>query len=123
MLAVLVILFFLRSLRGSFVAAVTIPTTIISTFTFMTAMGFTLNMMSMLALTISVGMIIDDSIVVLENSYRHMEEGKPRMQAACDGDRGNRLRRDRHLAGDRGRVRSRGVHGRAWWAGSSTSSA
>ena len=45
-------------------------------------MGFTLNMMSMLALTISVGMIIDDTIVVLENSYRHMEEGKPRMQAA-----------------------------------------
>ncbi len=48
----------------------------------MPRMGFTLNMMSMLALTISVGMIIDDTIVVLENSYRHMEEGKPRMQAA-----------------------------------------
>ncbi len=86
-LAVLVILLFLRSLRGSFVAAITIPTTIISTITFMAAMDFTLNMMSMLALTISVGMIIDDSIVVLENTYRHMEEGKPRMQAARDGHR------------------------------------
>ena len=84
-LAVLVILLFLRSFRGSFVAAVTIPTTIISTFTFMMAMGFTINMMSLLALTISVGMIIDDSIVVLENSYRHMEEGMPRMQAALAG--------------------------------------
>jgi len=84
-LAVLVILLFLRSFRGSLVAAITIPTTIISTYTFMLAMGFTVNMMTMLALTISVGMIIDDSIVVLENSYRHMEQGKPRMQAAFAG--------------------------------------
>ena len=82
-LAVVVILLFLRSFRGSLVAAVTIPTTIIATFSFMLAMNFTMNMMSMLALTISVGMIIDDSIVVLENSYRHMEEGKSRIAAAC----------------------------------------
>ncbi len=81
-LAVVIIVFFLRSFRGSFIAAITIPTTVISTITFMALMGFTLNMMSMLALTISVGMIIDDTIVVLENSYRHMEEGKPRMEAA-----------------------------------------
>ncbi len=81
-LAVLVIIFFLRSLRGSFVAAVTIPTTVISTITFMAYMDFTLNMMSMLALTISVGMIIDDTIVVLENTYRHMEAGKGRLEAA-----------------------------------------
>jgi len=84
-LAVLVILLFLRSFRGSFVAAVTIPTTIIATLTFVYAMGFTINMMTMLALTISVGMIIDDSIVVLENSYRHMEQGKPRREAALAG--------------------------------------
>ncbi len=84
-LAVIVIIFFLRSLRGSAVAAITIPTTIISTVTFMSLMGFSLNMMSMLALTISVGMIIDDTIVVLENSYRHMEEGLPRMEAARKG--------------------------------------
>ncbi len=81
-LAVLVILLFLRSWRGSLVAAITIPTTIVSTYAFMLAMGFTVNVMTMLALTISVGMIIDDSIVVLENSYRHMEEGKSRMEAA-----------------------------------------
>lgn len=84
-LAVLVILFFLRSLRGAFVAAMTIPTTIIATYSFMLGMGFSVNMLTMLALTISVGMIIDDSIVVLENSYRHLEEGLPRMQAAIQG--------------------------------------
>ncbi len=81
-LAVLVILLFLRSLRGSLVAAVTIPATIISTYAFMLAMGFTLNTMTLLALTISVGMIIDDSIVVLENSWRHMQQGKTRTEAA-----------------------------------------
>ena len=84
-LAVFVILLFLRSLRGAFVASVTIPTTIIATYSFMLAMGFTMNMMSMLALSISVGMIIDDSIVVLENSYRHMENGKSRRDAAVAG--------------------------------------
>ena len=83
-LAVLVILLFLRSLRGSLIAAVTIPATIISTYAFMLAMGFTLNTMTLLALTISVGMIIDDSIVVLENTWRHMQEGKTRFEAAIE---------------------------------------
>ncbi len=81
-LAVLVILLFLRSLRGSLVAAVTIPATIVSTYAFMLAMGFTLNTMTLLALTISVGMIIDDSIVVLENTWRHMQAGHSSTQAA-----------------------------------------
>lgn len=81
-LAVAVILLFLRSWRGSLVAAVTIPATIISTYAFMLAMGFTLNTMTLLALTISVGMIIDDSIVVLENAWRHIEQGKTRIEAA-----------------------------------------
>ncbi len=84
-LAVLIILVFLRTIRGAFVAAITIPTTIIATYSFMLYMDFTMNMMSMLALTISVGMIIDDSIVVLENSYRHLEEGRGRMEAAIAG--------------------------------------
>ena len=81
-LAVLVVLAFLRSVRGAFVVAMTIPTTIIGTYALMYAFGFSANMMSMLALTISVGMIIDDSIVVLENVYRHMEGCEPRFQAA-----------------------------------------
>jgi HAE1 family hydrophobic/amphiphilic exporter-1 len=84
-LAVLVILVFLRNWRGAFVAAMTIPVTIITTYAFMLAFGFSLNMMSLLALSISVGMVVDDSIVVLENSFRHMEEGKSRMAAALAG--------------------------------------
>ncbi len=84
-LAVLVILAFLRSWRGALVAAVTIPTTVIATYALMWASGFTLNIMSLLALSISVGMVIDDSIVVLENAYRQMEQGKSRRQAALDG--------------------------------------
>ncbi len=82
LLAVLVVLVFLRSLRGAFVVAMTIPTTIIGSYAAMYAFGFSANMMSMLALTISVGMIIDDSIVVLENVYRHMEEGQGPLAAA-----------------------------------------
>ncbi len=81
-LAILVILLFLRSFRGAFVSAVTIPATIISTYAFMLAMGFTMNTMTLLALTICVGMIIDDSIVVLENTYRHMQSGMTAMRAA-----------------------------------------
>lgn len=81
-LAVLVILIFLRSFRGAFISAVTIPATIISTYAFMLAMGFTMNTMTLLALTISVGMIIDDSIVVLENTYRHMQAGLNALEAA-----------------------------------------
>ena len=81
-LAIIVILLFLRSFRGAFVSAVTIPATIISTYAFMLAMGFTINTMTMLALTICVGMIIDDSIVVLENTYRHMQAGMTAINAA-----------------------------------------
>ncbi|TVS12662.1 MAG: efflux RND transporter permease subunit [Planctomycetaceae bacterium] len=81
-LAVVVVLVFLRSLRGSLIVAITIPATIISTYAFMLAMGFTLNTMTLLALTISVGMIIDDSIVVLENTWRHMQQGKSPFEAA-----------------------------------------
>ena len=81
-LAILVILLFLRSFRGAFVAAITIPTTLISTYAFMLWCDCSINMMTMLAMTISVGMVIDDTIVVLENSYRHLEEGKSRMEAA-----------------------------------------
>ncbi len=81
-LAVAVVLLFLRSVRGAFVVSMTIPTTIIGTYAAMYFFGFSANVMTMLALTICVGMIIDDSIVVLENIYRHMEEGEDRSSAA-----------------------------------------
>ncbi len=80
--AVLVIFFFLRNVTSTLISAVAIPTSIIGTFMFIDAFGFTLNMMTLLALSLSVGMLIDDAIVVLENVFRHMEEGLPRREAA-----------------------------------------
>jgi HAE1 family hydrophobic/amphiphilic exporter-1 len=73
-LAALVVLLFLGNLRSTIIAAIAIPTSIIATFGLVWYMGFTLNLMTMLALTLSVGIVIDDAIVVLENIYRFIEE-------------------------------------------------
>ncbi len=87
-LAALVVLLFLRNWRSTLIAAIAIPTSIISTFALMYAMGFTLNLLTLLALTLAVGIVIDDAIVVLENIYRHMEEkGLSPIQAAIEGTR------------------------------------
>ena len=87
-LAALVVLLFLGNLRSTVIAAVSIPTSIIATFGLIRYMGFTLNMLTMLALTLSVGIVIDDAIVVLENIYRFIEEkGMPPMQAAVEATR------------------------------------
>lgn len=73
-LAALVVFFFLANWRSTLIAAIAIPTSIISTFGLVWYMGFTLNVMTMLALTLAVGIVIDDAIVVLENIYRFIEE-------------------------------------------------
>src|SRR2546428_10887619 len=73
-LAALVVLLFLTNLRSTIISAIAIPTSIIATFGLIWYMGFTLNSMTMLALTLSVGIVIDDAIVVLENIYRFIEE-------------------------------------------------
>jgi len=86
-LAVAVILFFLRDGRATFISALALPTSVVASFAFMQAMGFTANMLTMLALSLSIGMLIDDAIVVIENIHRHLEMGKPPMQAAADGAR------------------------------------
>jgi hydrophobic/amphiphilic exporter-1 (mainly G- bacteria), HAE1 family len=87
-LAALVVLLFLRNWRSTLIAAVAIPTSIISTFALMYAMGFTLNMLTLLALTLAVGIVIDDAIVVLENIYRYIEEkGLSPFAAAIAGTR------------------------------------
>jgi HAE1 family hydrophobic/amphiphilic exporter-1 len=87
-LAALVVLFFLRNWRSTIIAAIAIPASIVSTFALMWAMGFTLNVLTLLALTLAVGIVIDDAIVVLENIYRHMEEkGLPPFEAAIEGTR------------------------------------
>ncbi|MDX2061800.1 MAG: efflux RND transporter permease subunit [Bacteroidia bacterium] len=84
-LVALVMLVFLHSLRSSFIVMVALPASIISTFIAFYVFGFTLNLMTMLALSLVVGILVDDSIVVLENIYRHLEMGKSRRQAALDG--------------------------------------
>ena len=87
-LAALVVLLFLGNLRSTVIAAISIPTSIVATFGLIWYMGFTLNMLTMLALTLSVGIVIDDAIVVLENIYRFIEEkGMPPMQAAVEATR------------------------------------
>jgi hydrophobic/amphiphilic exporter-1 (mainly G- bacteria), HAE1 family len=84
-LAALVVLLFLGNFRSTIIAAVSIPTSIIATFGLVWYMGFTLNMLTMLALTLAVGIVIDDAIVVLENIYRFIEEkGMAPMEAAVE---------------------------------------
>ena len=84
-LAALVVLLFLGNLRSTVIAAIAIPTSIVATFGLIHYMGFTLNMLTMLALTLSVGIVIDDAIVVLENIYRFIEEkGMPPAEAAVE---------------------------------------
>jgi len=84
-LAVAVIMLFLRDWRATFISALALPTSVIATFAFMKAMGFTVNILTMMALSLSIGMLIDDAIVVIENIHRHMEMGKSAMKAAGDG--------------------------------------
>ena len=85
-LAALVVLLFLTNLRSTLISAVAIPTSIIATFGLIWFMGFTLDTLTMLALTLSVGIVIDDAIVVLENIYRFIEEKhEDQFQAAIDG--------------------------------------
>jgi HAE1 family hydrophobic/amphiphilic exporter-1 len=87
-LAAFVVLIFLGNLRSTVIAAISIPTSIVATFALLWYMNFTLNMLTMLALTLSVGIVIDDAIVVLENIYRFIEEkGMPPIQAAIEGTR------------------------------------
>lgn len=88
MFAAIVVLLFIRSWRSTLIAAVAIPSSIISTYTLMNWMGFTLNQMTMLALVLVVGIVIDDAIVVLENIFRFSEEkGLHPIQAAMEGTR------------------------------------
>lgn len=84
-LVILVIFAFLRNIRSTFIICVSIPISIVGTFALLYFAGFTLNTMTFGGLALGVGMIVDASIVVLENTFRHMEMGKPRMQAAIEG--------------------------------------
>ena len=81
-LSVIIVFLFLRNVRSTVISALVIPTAVIGTFILMNALGFTQNMMTLLALSLAIGLLIDDSIVVQENTMRHVEEGMPARQAA-----------------------------------------
>jgi HAE1 family hydrophobic/amphiphilic exporter-1 len=84
-LVALTVLLFMRDWRSTVIAGVAIPASIVSTFTFMRYMGFTLNNLTMLGLVLAIGIVIDDAVVVLENIFRHVEEkGTPPMRAASE---------------------------------------
>jgi multidrug efflux pump subunit AcrB len=82
-----VVFIFLRNGRATFIASVVVPISIVATFAIMYVLGFSLNNLSLMALTISVGFVIDDAIVMLENIYRHIEEGMAPFEAALKGAR------------------------------------
>jgi HAE1 family hydrophobic/amphiphilic exporter-1 len=84
-LAIVIIFIFLRSMRSTLISAVALPLSVIASFAFIQVFGFTMNMMTMLALSLCIGLLIDDSIVVLENIYRRMEEGEAPEKAAREG--------------------------------------
>jgi len=84
-LAILAIFLFLANIPSTVITAIAIPTSIIATFTAMRFLDFTLNMMSLMALSLSVGLLIDDAIVVIENIYRHLDTGESRVEAARNG--------------------------------------
>ena len=84
-LVVLVILAFLRNARSTIITALILPTSVIGTFAVMYLLGFSLNNLSLMAIILAVGFVVDDAIVVLENITRHMEMGKDRMRAALEG--------------------------------------
>ena len=83
-LVAIVMLFFLHSIRNALIVMVAIPASLIATFIGMQLLGYSLNLMSLLGLSLVVGILVDDAIVVLENIYRHMEMGKNRVRAAYD---------------------------------------
>lgn len=84
-LVAVVMLLFLHSIRNAVIVMVAIPMSLIAAFIGMNLMGYTLNLMSLLGLSLVVGILVDDAIVVLENIYRHMEMGKSKIRAAYDG--------------------------------------
>jgi hydrophobe/amphiphile efflux-1 (HAE1) family protein len=85
LMAVLIIFVFMRDWRSTLISALALPTSVIATFFFMWAVGFTINMMTLMALSLVIGILIDDAVVVRENIYRHMEHGEDPFTAARKG--------------------------------------
>ncbi|WP_374317178.1 efflux RND transporter permease subunit [Aquabacterium sp.] len=86
-LTIIIVFFFLNSWRSTVITGLTLPISIIGTFLFMNALGFSINMITLMALSLCVGLLIDDAIVVRENIVRHVQMGKSAMDASLDGTR------------------------------------
>jgi len=86
-IVIVVIFLFLASLRSVIIPVVTIPLSLIGVCSLMLVMGFSINLLTLLAMVLAIGLVVDDAIVVVENIYRHLEEGKPPVQAALQGAR------------------------------------
>jgi HAE1 family hydrophobic/amphiphilic exporter-1 len=86
-LVVMVIFLFLRNLSATVIPSLALPMSLIATFAVMALLGYSVDNLSLMALTLAVGFVVDDAIVMLENIVRHMESGKPALQAALDGSR------------------------------------
>ncbi|WP_373087518.1 efflux RND transporter permease subunit [Sneathiella sp.] len=86
-LVIFVIFLFLRSIRATFIPAVAIPVSIIATLTILAALDYSVNVLTLLALVLAIGLVVDDAIVVLENIHRRIEEGEPPLLAASRGSR------------------------------------
>ena len=86
-LVVLVIFLFLRNLRASIIPIVTIPVSLVGACALMYLFGFSINTLTLLAMVLAIGLVVDDAIVVLENIFRHIEDGMPRKQAAIKGSK------------------------------------
>ena len=86
-LVTLVVFLFLRNVRATLIPAIAVPVSIIGTFGAMYLLGYSLDNLSLMALTVATGFVVDDAIVVLENISRHIEDGMPRLQAALLGAR------------------------------------
>ncbi|MRG91200.1 efflux RND transporter permease subunit [Polyangium spumosum] len=84
-MAILIILIFMLDLRSTLISAVALPTSVVATFFLMYVLGFTLNMMTLLGLSLAIGLLIDDAVVVRENIFKHLERGEPPMEAALNG--------------------------------------
>src|SRR4029079_13019590 len=84
-LVILVVFLFLRNLRATLVPAVAVPVSLTATFAVMYLCGYSLNNLSLMALTVAAGFVVDDAIVVLENASRHIEQGVPPYRAALLG--------------------------------------
>src|SRR5690606_11129312 len=86
-LVIVVVLMFLRNLRAALIPAIAVPASLITTFSFMMLFGYTLNTISLMALIVATGFVVDDAIVVLENVIRYRERGMPPLRAALRGAR------------------------------------